>query len=382
MMSKAIRRPARRPRPPAAAPAPVSAALVALAVLAGLGTLAGCGTAGHDPGAQSAPSIGVLMPDTQTARWEEFDDPFLERYIKDRCPRCTVESVNAQNDVAVQQRQMMSMITAGYDVLILSAVDATAIASSVEEADREGIPVIAYDRMAQGPIDAYVSFDNSRVGELQGYALLGALAGVGRNRDARIVLMNGSATDPNAEVFARGARQVLAGQVDIVREFDTPGWAPRHARLNMSGALADLGPDHIDGVLATSDGLAAGVIAAYRAAQIDPPPPVTGQDAELAAIQRILEGDQYMTVYKPYQEEARPAAAMAVALARGESPDSAATTTVPLGDGSRVPAVLAEPLAVTAGNVKSEVVGDGLYTAEDICTPRYEEACRRNGLLP
>lgn len=265
--------------------------------------LAACGSdTGGAPARESGPRIGLLLPDATTARWETQDRPLLEKRIRELCATCTVEHANAKGDVALQQEQMDSMITKGVDAVVLVAVDARAMAPTVSEAHAAGIPVIAYDRLAEGPISGYVSFDGMEVGRLQGRALLKAMGD--KVPGAQIVMMNGDPGDPNAVAFRRGALSVLDGKVKIGKAYDTPQWRAETAHMNMSGALAALGDGAIDGVYAANDGLAGGSISALKANKVDPLPPVTGQDAELAALRRIVDGEQYMTVFKPFGPEA------------------------------------------------------------------------------
>jgi D-xylose transport system substrate-binding protein len=150
--------------------------------------------------------------------------------------------------------------------------------------------------------------------------------------------------------------------------------------MNMSGAISALGADNIDGVYAANDGLAAGSIAALKANKVDPLPPVTGQDAELGAVRRIVADEQYMTVYKPFAPEASAGAALAVAAARGESLDRIATDKVTTSSGSTVPAVLLTPVSVTIDTIEDTVVKDGVYTIQQICTPQLDAACTKAGL--
>ncbi|WP_433854688.1 sugar ABC transporter substrate-binding protein [Streptomyces kronopolitis] len=353
-------------------------------ILAGLCLAAGpvaCGQAGgvHQPGAPSggAVRIGVLLPDN-TSRFYEFDKPLIEKEIHRLCRECTVETESAQHDVATQQQQMDAMITKRVEVLVLDAVDSKSLRSSVDDAHRAGIPVVAYDRLVEGPVSAYVSFDGAKVGRLQGEALLKALGG--KAHRGQIVMMNGASTDPNAAWFKRGALAALHGKVKIGKAYDTAGWRPENANLNMSAALSALGPDSVAGVYSANDGLAAGIISALRAAKVSPLPPVTGQDAELAAIQRIVRGDQYMTVYKPFTPEADTAAAMAVALGRGKNLGTLTTHKVNSPTTRNIPSVLLTPIPVTAGHIKDTVVRDGMYTVRQICTPKFAAACLRAGL--
>lgn len=341
--------------------------------------LTACGTsAGDAPHEEDGPHIGLLLPDATTARWEAQDRPLLEKEIGGLCADCVVEHANAKGDVALQQEQMDSMITNGVDVIVLVAVDARSLGPAVTKAHEADIPVIAYDRLAEGPISGYVSFDGVEVGRLQGRALLKAMGD--KVPGAQIVMMNGDPSDPNTKSFEEGALSALGTRVKIGKAYDTPQWRTETAHMNMSGAIAALGLDSIDGVYAANDGLAAGSISALKANKADPLPPVTGQDAELSALRRILGGEQYMTVAKPFRPEAAAGGAMAVAAARGESLDQLAEQQVPTRGGDAVAAVLLTPVSVTAENMEDTVVRDGLHTVRQICTPELRAACVRAGL--
>jgi D-xylose transport system substrate-binding protein len=145
----------------------------------------------------------------------------------------------------------------------------------------------------------------------------------------------------------------------------------------MSGAISALGAGSINGVYAANDGLAAGSIAALKANKVSPLPPVTGQDAELAAVRRIVSGDQYMTVYKPFGPEAAAGGAMAVAAARGQRLDGVTTRRMKTRSGAEVPAVLLTPVPVTLATIKDTLVKDGVYTLEQICTPPLAGDCHK-----
>ncbi|WP_406438371.1 substrate-binding domain-containing protein [Streptomyces sp. NBC_01613] len=357
----------------------IRGAAVALTALSTAFALSSCdsGTANDSEGG-NGPQIALLLPDSTTARWETEDRPLLEKKIMELCADCTIQHANAKNDVALQQEQMDSMITKGVDAIVLVAVDARTLGPSVTSATEANIPVIAYDRLSQGPISGYVSFDGVEVGKLQGRALLKAMGDNGASR--QIVMMNGDPTDPNAVSFKEGALSVLSGRVKIGKEYDTIQWRPENANMNMSGALAALGVGNIQGVYAANDGLAAGSISALKANKVDPLPPVTGQDAELGAVHRIVAGDQYMTVYKPFGPEASAGAAMAVAAAHRTSLQEIAKDKVRTSSGKTVPAVLLTPVSVTVANIKDTLVKDGFYTTREICIPRLEAACSRAGL--
>ncbi|RKN43172.1 substrate-binding domain-containing protein [Streptomyces hoynatensis] len=342
------------------------------------GALLGCGGPAAGQDGSHGLTVGLLLSDTEVSRWEQFDGPLMKQRISELCADCRVISANANGNAAIQQQQFEAMVVNGVDVLILTAVDANAVRSSVRNAADSGIPVVAYDRLAEGPVAAYSSFQNDEVGGLLGRALLRALGD--RAHDSLVVMMNGSETDPNAAVFRQGALDVLGGRVRIGKEYHVRGWVPSVAFTDMTGAIANLGAEDIDGVLAANDGIASGVIAALRADGVSPLPPVTGQDATLAALQRILAGQQYQTVYKPYRREAFAAAEMALALARDRPLGDLAPYRVDSESTRDIPAALAEPISVTAGNIGETVVRDGLYSVGEICTPRYESACARAGL--
>ncbi|GHD16277.1 ABC transporter substrate-binding protein [Nocardiopsis kunsanensis] len=321
--------------------------------------------------------VGLLLPDLYTARYEAFDYPYFEEALEEQCPNCEFSYANADGEVDEQQTQAQAMLTDGVDVLVLDAVDAEAAAGTVNEASSQGVPVVAYDRLAEGGVDAYVSFDNHRVGQVQGESLLAAMEEEGTTGDGQIVMVNGSPTDPNAAEFKAGAHEVLDGQIEIGQEYDTPDWSPEEATTQMEGAITALGSDEIIGVLAANDGMASGAIAALQSAGVatEDLPPVTGQDAELAGIQRIVAGEQYMTVYKEIRPQAELAAQVTVDLATGSEIEPGEHTLTQLEDGSgqEVDSVLLEPVALTLDNVDETVVSDGVYTVEEICEGEYAD---------
>ncbi|MGW7524428.1 sugar ABC transporter substrate-binding protein [Streptomyces sp. NPDC054783] len=348
-------------------------------------SLAACGSAKQSGGSTKSSSpkkgdaitVGLLLPENQTARYEKFDKPLIEKKVQELTGgKGKVVYANAKQDATLQNQQVDTMITNKVDVLIVDSVDAAAIKNSVEKAKQAGIPVVAYDRLAQGPIDAYTSFDNETVGKTQGQALLTALGS--KAKSGKIVMMNGSSTDPNAAQFKKGAHEVLDGKVNVGKEYDTKEWKPENANSNMEGAISALGKKNIIGVYSANDGMAGGIITALKAAGIKVP--VTGQDAELAGVQRIVAGEQYMSVYKPYAPEAAAAAEMAVDLAQGKSLDTVAKDKVDSPTTKQVPSVLVPVTALTKDNIKDTVIKDGVYTVSDICTSQYKAACDKIGL--
>jgi len=335
----------------------------------------GTGTSGDGGGASG--KIALLLPETKTARYESADRPYFEAKMKALCSGCEVVYSNADQDAAKQQSQAEAAITQGVKVMVLDPVDGKAAANIVAKAKQQNIPVVSYDRLASGPVDYYVSFDNEQVGKLQGQALLEAL-GAKATPASQVVMINGAPTDPNAAQFKAGAHSELDGKVTIGKEYDTPDWSPDKAQQEMDQAITALGKDKIVGVYAANDGTAGGAIAAMKGAGFAPIPPITGQDAELAAIQRIVAGDQYMTVYKAIKPEAEKAAEMAFALLEGKQVADA-TATVNNGD-QDVKSVLLTPVAVTKENIKDTVVKDGFWTVAQICTGEFAQACAAAGL--
>jgi D-xylose transport system substrate-binding protein len=341
---------------------------------AGLLALAAC----KQPAAEK--KIALLLPESKTARYETQDWPaFRDRLVALGMRPQDILYSNANQDVGQQRQQAEAALTNGAVVLVLDPVDSVAAAGIVELAHARGVAVIAYDRLIRDTahLSAYISFDNERVGQLQGEALLGML---GDKVQPAVVFIHGSPTDNNASLFKKGARAALLGKVAVAGEYDTPDWSPDKARDQMQQALTARG-NKVDGVYAANDGTAGGAIAALKAAGVTPLPPVTGQDAELAAIQRILLGEQSLTIYKAIRPEAQLAAELAFALRNTQGPLTHAALTSRTHNGAAaVPSALLTPVVVTRANVKDTVVKDGFWKAADICTPELAEACKAAGI--
>jgi D-xylose transport system substrate-binding protein len=350
----------------------------ATAVLVTALGLAGCSKDSGNTGTTEAKTIALFLPESKTTRYEAFDRPLFDAKVKALCADCKLLYFNADQDAAKQQQQVEAALTQGADVLVLDAVDAAAVAPLVNQAKQKHVPVIAYDRLISGiDYEYYVSFNNVRVGEMQGQALLDALGAKGTAGKGKVVFINGALTDPSSADYKKGAHSVLDGKVTIGREFDTPDWSPDKAQQQMEQAITALGRDNIVGVLSANDGMAGGAIAAMKRAGFPALPPITGQDAELAAVQRILTGEQYMTIYLNIRAEAEKSAELAVALAKGEKPS--VPTTVDNGT-AKIPSVLLDPTAVTADKIKDTIIKDGFYKAADVCTGDVAAACTKYGI--
>ncbi|MFF0161234.1 substrate-binding domain-containing protein [Streptomyces sp. NPDC005263] len=362
-------------------------AAVAVAASAMAVSLAACGSAKESGGkaeSSGSPSkgdnikVGLLLPENKTARYEKFDKPLIEKKIKELTDnKAQFLYNNARQDASLQSQQVDTMITNKVDVLIVDAVDAKAIKNSVQKAVDQGIKVVAYDRLAEGPISAYTSFDNTEVGKAQGEALLKAL-GAKATKSSKIVMVNGAVTDPNAAQFKAGAHAALDGKVTVAKEYDTKEWSPDNANSEMEAAISAVGGKNIAGVYSANDGMAGGIITALKAAGLKVP--VTGQDAELSAVQRVIVGDQYMSVFKSYPTEASVAGEMAVALAKGESLGSIAKDKASSDSVKDVPSVLVPVVSLTKDNVNDTVIKEGFYTAAEICTGKYKAACDELGI--
>jgi D-xylose transport system substrate-binding protein len=331
-------------------------------------------------------TVALLLPETKTTRYETADRPDFEAKFMQLCPNCKIIYSNANQDANTQLSQAEAALTNGAQVLVLDPVDSAAAGAIADKAKAAGVPVIAYDRLIlnSNGVNYYISFDNQEVGKLQAQSLVDKLTSMGI-ANPTIVMINGSPTDNNASLFKAGAHSVFdplvsAGKLTIAKEYDTPDWSPDQAQNEMQQALTALG-NKVDGVYCANDGTASGAIAAMKAAGLSPLPPVTGQDAELAGIQRILVGEQYMTVYKAIKPEAEAAAQLAFdLLTKTPVPDSMTNGKTVNNGTFDVPSVLLTPIAVTKDNVKTTVVADGFWTTAQICTADYASACKDAGL--
>jgi len=336
----------------------------------------GGGSAGEGEGAK----IALLLPESKTTRYEKQDRPNFERRVKELCASCEVIYANADQDPAKQQQQAEAAITQGAKAIAISAVDVKSAAAIVNRAKQSNIPVIAYGRLIpDADLAYYVSIDPYKVGQQQGRALLEALGG---GQGKSIVAIHGSPTDSNSAPYKRGAREVLdAAGVKVLKEYDTPDWSPDRAQRQMEQAITSVGADAIDGVYVANDGMAGGAIAAMKAARIDPKEvPVTGQDAEAAAIQRILVDEQLMTVYQPIRQIAESAAQLAVPLAQGKQPPADAAPAKVDNGMEPVPSRLLDTIAVDESNVQETVIEENFLEADEICTRAFRSACREAGI--
>jgi simple sugar transport system substrate-binding protein/D-xylose transport system substrate-binding protein len=353
------------------------AALAAVTTLA-IGALAGCG--GDDKGSGGGgggggdaanAKIAFLMPDTASTRYELADRPLFEKRLKEICSGCSVLYQNADSDAAKQQQQADSALAQGVKAIVIDPVDSAAAATTVQKAQSQGVPIIAYDRpIPQAKADYYVSFDNEKLGAMFAQSLVDKVKE--DHPGGGLLQVNGSPTDAAAGLIKKGMHSAIdPSGLKLLAEYDTPDWTPAKAQDWVAGQITRF-KGQIDGVVAANDGTGGASIAAFKAAG-QPVPPVSGNDAELAAAQRIVAGDQYNTISKPIKIVASAAADVAYAFAKGEKP--AGKTTL-----FNTPSQLFVPSVVTKENLKEKLIDSGEMKVSDICTKEYAKACADAGL--
>jgi D-xylose transport system substrate-binding protein len=362
----------------------VAIALAAVPLLAGACQTTDEGGGGGGGGGGEK-VIALLLPETKTTRYEAQDRPLFEAKVRALCSDCRIIYSNADQKADQQQNQADAALTNGAKVMVLDPVDAASAAAIVSKAKAQNVPVISYDRLlTNSDIDYYISFDNVKVGELQATSLVDKLKEDGKS--GSIVMINGAPTDNNAKLFKQGAHSVIdKSGFKVGKQYDTPDWSPDQAQNEMEQAITALGQNGFVGVYAANDGTAGGAIAAMKGAGIDPSTrPVTGQDAELAAVQRILSGEQYMTVYKAIKPEAEQAAELAVNLVNGDraAADALAKQKVPNGQ-KDVSSIILTPIAVTKANAKETIgkmISDGFLKADQLCAGAAASVCQQVGI--
>lgn len=326
-----------------------------------------------------AQKVGVLLPDTKSSvRWESFDRPLLQEAFKAAGVPVTID--NAQGDKSTQQQQAEQLITNGAKVLLLVNLDSGSGAAIEANAASRGVKVIDYDRLTlKGQAAYYVSFDNVKVGELQGKGLVDCLGSAAK---PAIAELNGSPTDNNATLFKQGYDSVLkplysSGKATKVADQSVPDWDNQKA-LTIFEQMLQKANNKIDGVLAANDGLGNSAISAIKARKLKQIP-VTGQDATPQGIQNILSGDQCMTVYKAVKKEADAASKLAIALATGKQPEAGLVNGKTNDTARDVPSVLLTPEAITKDNIKV-VFDDGFLKPSEVCVGKYQSLCQKAGI--
>jgi D-xylose transport system substrate-binding protein len=324
-------------------------------------------------GGKGCKKVGVLLPETATsARWDSKDKPLLIQDIKQLIPGATVDYNNAEGSATEQQNQAEADLTNGDCILVVAASDSTAAAAIVAKAKVQNVPVIAYDRLIQSKdLAYYVSFDNVKVGALQGQYIADHYQSYIKGNNHNVVMINGAQTDNNAILFRQGALSVLqplydSGKLKKIYDQYTPNWDNPTAQTEMEGALT-ANANNVQIAYVANDGMASTVIAALKAQRLNGKVLVTGQDATVSGIQNILKGDQSMTVYKAITKEAMATAQLAAAISNGTDTASLVNGQTKTSDGTSIPSVLEVPVAVDKSNIASTVLADGFVTKSDIC---------------
>ena len=368
---------------------------LALLAVAGVSTLvlAACGDDSNNNGGTNAGNggssgntaagkVGVILPDATTSpRWEANDRPLLKASFDAAGIQSDIQ--NANGDKAKFGTLCDNMINEGVAVLLIVNLDSESGSACLKKAQASGIKTIDYDRLTLGGgASYYVSFDNVGVGKLMGEGLKKCLTDDGKT-SANIVYINGDPTDNNAALFKQGYVEALKPDIDsgkykLVGD-QTGKWSATVAGTAFEQLYTQNG-GKIDGVVSANDTMAGGIIARLKANNLNGKVPVTGQDASKEGLQAILAGDQCMTVYKAIKKEADAAAQLSISLIQGKDASSIATGTVKDTVLNKdVPSALEQPQAIYKDNVK-DVIADGFWKKEDICTAAFAAACTAAGI--
>jgi D-xylose transport system substrate-binding protein len=310
----------------------------------------------------------VILPDTESSdRWENGDRPALEKAFKDAGFDADIQNAQGSTDkMATIADQQLSK---GCGVMLVVDYQGAGVAVA-EKAKAEGIPVIAYDRPIEG-VDYYVSFDNVKVGELEGQSVVDGLKAAGKDpATAVVVYMGGDPSDGNAKMFHDGAVSVMEAAGIKPAAEPTGVWDTEKSATNFEQALTSLGGT-VDAVWSANDANAAGIISILDKNGLTVP--VSGQDASVAGLQNVLLGKQTATVYKPFQLEAKAASDLAIKLLNGEKP----TADKQLDDGT--PYIAVTPVLVGPDDVQ-KVIDDGNASASELCTGDVAAACEAHGV--
>lgn len=304
-------------------------------------------------------TIGMSIDDLRLERWQKDRDIFVKK-AENLGAKVFVQSANG--DASAQISQIENMINRNVDVLVIIPFNGEVLGNVIAEAKKEGIKVLAYDRLINNAdIDFYVSFDNEKVGELQAKSVVEA------KPKGNYFLMGGSPVDNNAKLFRKGQMKVLqplidSGKIKVVGDQWVDSWLAEKALQIMENALT-ANKNNIDAVVASNDATAGGAIQALSAQGLSGKVAISGQDADLAAIKRIVDGTQTMTVYKPITKLADKAAEIAVTLGKNEKP----TPNAELNNGLKnVLSYLLDPIAVNKDNIDDTIIKDGFHTKDAI----------------
>jgi D-xylose transport system substrate-binding protein len=337
------------------------------------GSTGGTGGSSSTSTASGKAQVGVILPDTTSStRYTEFDAPLLTKAFAAAGIKSDIQ--NASGDKTKFASIAQSMISEGVKVLLIDSIDAPSGAAVEAEAKTAGVKVIDYDRVnLGGSAPYYVSFDNEKIGELQGQALISCLAQYKVTAaPAQVIEMDGGTdVDNNAVLFKQGAQKIFSAntsKVKIVADSVVKGWLVANAAPAFTQALTANG-GKVDAVYAANDDIANAVIGVLQSKGLAGKVPVTGQDSGVEGLDNILRGTQCATIYKSYADEAAAASKLAIALVKGQDPTTAGVALTPFQDptGNRtLQAYLLPAQVVTKANVDI-VVKSGQVTAADLC---------------
>jgi D-xylose transport system substrate-binding protein len=359
---------------------PIVTATALALTLAACGSSSNSGSSGSTSAAKGK-TVGVILPDATTSpRWEANDRPSLTKAFTDAGLKSNIQ--NAGGDKAKFGTICDSMINEGVAVIMIVNLDSESGGACLKKAAAAGIPSIDYDRLTLGGgASYYVSFDNVKVGGLMGTGLEQCLGD--KAKGAGVVFINGDPTDNNAALFKKGYDDALkaGGKVKVLSSDKSGFWDAKKAGVAFDGLYTQFG-SKIQGVISANDTMAGGIIASLKRNGLAGKVPVTGQDASVEGLQRILAGTQCMTVYKNTNLEADAASKLAIALTKGDKAAADALATGSVKDtvtGKDVKSALATPEAIFQDSVK-KVTSDGFQKASDICTPEFAAACTKYGV--
>jgi D-xylose transport system substrate-binding protein len=294
--------------------------------------------------------VAVLWPENVTARWEQSDNPLFIKSLKKLVPGVQVDSLNALNSATTQQNQAEAELAKGAKVLVVAAIDGKSFATVVDQAAKQGVTVIAYDRLINTKnLGYYVSFNSVTVGQVEAKWMATHL----KKKGARVAIINGSPTDANAHFVNSGIHKVLnplfkSHKLKKVGEQWTNGWDPPTAQRETEQILTKAA-NKVDGVVSANDGMAGGIIAALKAQGLQGKVPTTGQDASLEGIQNIIRGYQGVTAFKDFRLQAPAAAKIAAAVLNGKKPANINGTIKAAG--KKIPSVYLPVVAIDKSNL-------------------------------
>jgi D-xylose transport system substrate-binding protein len=374
-------------------------ALLAAAVTAMLATasMAACtdkDSSGNSSGGTTAVQggagpgkIGVILPDdgTTSQRWKTEDPKYLKQAFD--AAGVPVDIQNAKGDKTRFLQLTDQMIASGVKVLMIVNLDSPSGKVALDKARAAGVQTIDYDRLTlNGGAQYYVSFDNVKVGELQGQQLVDCLQG---KRTPVVAEVNGAPSDNNATLFKQGYDSILQQKYDNADYIKGPDQSVDDWDNVLAGKIFQQMYEQvpaISGVVAANDGVANAVIGVLRKNKMNGKIPVTGQDATVQGLQNVLTGDQCMTVYKAIKPEAEAAATLAIALYKHQPVTTQSinlyiTTIKDPVSGNNVKFISLTPIAVTKSNIKGTVIKDNYVTTKELCTGRYLQLCKDNGII-